>query len=258
MTFVLPTIRRAVPALALSLLLSVPAWAAGFPVTIENAFGTTTVPAKPLRVVSIGYVEQDFLYALGVAPVGVREWFGGKPYATWEWAKAARAALDAKPEVFQGDSINLEWVLAQNPDLIVGTFVEMDQAGYDALSKIAPVVALPKGYDAWGAPWRVELRDIDLATSGDTTRSDKITADIDAKFAAVKAEHPEFAGKVGTEIYYSEGNFTLFDERDPTSRFLIDLGLTFPPEFSGKGGDGNMISVSAENLRSLDFDVAVW
>jgi iron complex transport system substrate-binding protein len=254
----MPRIRLPLATLALALMTTLPAWAAGFPVSIENAFGTTTVPAKPLRVVSIGYVEQDFLYALGVAPVGVREWFGGKPYATWEWAEPARAALGAEPAVFQGDTISYEWVLAQNPDLIVGTFVEMDQASYDQLSQIAPVIALPKGYDAWGAPWRVELRDIDLATSGDTTRSDAIVARIDAKFAAVQAAHPEFAGKVGTNLYYSDGSFTLFDERDPASRFLIDLGLTFPPAFAGQGGEGNMISVSAENIRSLDFDVAVW
>jgi iron complex transport system substrate-binding protein len=251
-------IRLPLAALAVALLTTVPVWAAGYPVTIENAFGTTTVPAKPLRVVSVGYVEQDFLYALGVAPVGVREWFGGKPYATWDWAEPARAAVDAKPAVFQGDTISYEWVLAQNPDLIVGTFVEMDQASYDQLSKIAPVIALPKGFDAWGAPWKVELHDIDLATSGGTEKSDKIAADIDAKLASVKAAHPEFAGKVGTELYYSDGSFSLFDERDPTTRFLMDLGLTFPPAFSGKGGEGNMISVSAENLRSLDFDVAVW
>lgn len=239
---------------------SLPAFAAGFPVTIENAFGTTTVASKPLRVVSIGYVEQDFLYALGVAPVAVREWFGGYPYATWPWADAARQAVNATPEVYAGDAIDLEWVLNQNPDLIVGTFLEMDQSNYNALSKIAPVIALPKGYDAWSAPWQEELKAIDLGTSGDTAHADRIIADTEAKFARVRAAYPQFAGKTGTNIYFADGAFTLFGESDPASRFLIDLGLTFPQTFIGQGAaaEGNVIDVSQENLRLLDFDVAVW
>jgi len=56
--------------------------AAQFPVTVEHAFGSTIIPAEPKRVVSVGYVEQDFLYALGIAPVGVRNWWGDHPYAT--------------------------------------------------------------------------------------------------------------------------------------------------------------------------------
>ena len=50
--------------------------AADFPVRIEHAYGETIVQTAPQRVVSVGYHEQDFLYALGVAPVGVHEWFG--------------------------------------------------------------------------------------------------------------------------------------------------------------------------------------
>lgn len=239
---------------------SLPALGAGFPVTIDNAFGQTMVPAKPMRIVSIGYIEQDFLYALGVAPVAVREWFGGYPYATWPWADAARRAVNATPEVYAGDAIDLEWVLKQNPDLIIGTFVEMDQSSYDELSKIAPVIALPKGYDAWSAPWQVELKDIDVATSGDTTRAEAIIGDTQARFASVRATYPQFTGMTGTNVYFADGGFTLFGENDPSSRFLIDLGLTFPPTFAGKGSEaeGNLISVSQENLRVLDFDVAVW
>lgn len=247
-------------ALALGLTLAAaPVLAAGFPVSLDNSFGTTIVAAQPRRVVSIGYVEQDFLYALGIAPVAVRNWWGDHPYATWPWAEAARQAVGAEPAVFNGDELNLEWVLDQNPDLIVGTFIEMDQAQYDALSRIAPVVALPKGYPTWGAPWQDELRAIDLATSGSTEKSDRIVADIEARFARVKADYPQFAGRTATNVYYDDGVFHLYDEEDSASRFLVSLGLSFPPEFRGQGDEeSNRITVSPENLRTLDLDAVVW
>jgi len=81
---------KLVLALAALLVMAVPAFAQDFPVTVEHIYGTTTIPAKPERVVSVGMHEQDFLYALGIAPVGVKEWWGEQPYATWSWAEEAR------------------------------------------------------------------------------------------------------------------------------------------------------------------------
>src|ERR1700712_2100570 len=50
--------------------------AAAFPSTVTHEFGSTTVTAEPKSVVTIGFNEQDFALALGVTPVGVREFFG--------------------------------------------------------------------------------------------------------------------------------------------------------------------------------------
>src|SRR4051794_21128049 len=47
-----------------------------FPVTIEHKYGTTEIGQKPVRVVSVGFQDQDPLLALGVVPVGIRDWFG--------------------------------------------------------------------------------------------------------------------------------------------------------------------------------------
>ena len=67
------------------------------PVTVEHALGTTTVEAEPTRVVTVGVTEQDTVLALGVTPVGVTDWYGDQPYATWPWAQDELG--DATPEV---------------------------------------------------------------------------------------------------------------------------------------------------------------
>jgi iron complex transport system substrate-binding protein len=251
--------RRFFMALAALASLAAPAAAQQFPVTIDHIYGSTTIEEKPLRVVSVGFHEQDFLYSLGVAPVGVKEWFGDKPYATWPWAEDARLAVGAEPEVLEGEGINLEWVLAQDPDLIIAIYVFMDEPLYTELAKIAPTIVTPAGYEPWGAPWSEELRVIDLATSGGTDKADAIIADFDARYAAVRAEYPELAGVTGTNIYYEgDGAFSAWSSDDLASKFLVDLGLVFPPELDPLAREDNRIDISAENANLLEMDVAIW
>jgi iron complex transport system substrate-binding protein len=229
-----------------------------FPVTVEHYYGETTVEAAPQRIVSVGMHEQDFLYALGLSPVGVKEWWGEHPYATWPWAEDERAALGAEPEVMNTEGINFEWVAAQDPDLIIAIYVSMDEESYARLSQIAPTVVTPAGYEHWGAPWQAELAIIDRATSGTTEKSDAIVADFAERYAAVREQYPELAGKTGTNLYYADGAFTAWGSGDLASKFLIDLGLVFPPELDALAQDDNRIDISAENIDLLDMDVAIW
>lgn len=134
-----------------------------FPVTVAHALGETTVPATPRRIVSLGLNDQNFLYALGLAPVGVKEWWGRRPYATWPWAEPLRRSLGAAPAVSIGSGIDFEWVLAQKPDLIVATCQDLDRQSYVKLSRIAPLIAAPAGFPAWQAPWQEQLRLLDRA-----------------------------------------------------------------------------------------------
>jgi iron complex transport system substrate-binding protein len=236
-----------------------PAMAQDFPVTVDHAYGTTTIEKAPVRVVSVGMHEQDFLYALGVAPVGVKEWWGEHPYATWPWAEEARKAVNATPEVMNAEGISIEWVAAQKPDLIIAIYVTMDEDIYKQLSQIAPTIVTPAGYQHWGAPWQAELTIIDKATSGNTTKSDAIIKSFADRYAAVRAEYPQLAGKSGTNVYLEEGgNFTVWGSNDLASKFLIDLGLTFPPELDKLADPDNRITVSAEYIDLLDMDVAIW
>jgi len=250
---------RLLAILTLVLALVAPALAQTFPITVEHALGETTIPAKPQRVVSLGYVDHDYLFALGVSPVGVREWWAEYPYATWPWAEAARAAIGAEPEVFSGDTISLEWVLAQNPDLIIAVFEAIDPSLYDQLSKIAPTIANVKGFPSWGAPWQENLRLMDRATSGNSDKAEAIVADIDAQVAAARAAYPILEGKTGTNAYYNpEEGLVLWGPTDTASRLLLSFGMVYPAGLADLQDENSRIVVSAENMRLLDADVIVW
>ncbi|MDP3890685.1 MAG: iron-siderophore ABC transporter substrate-binding protein, partial [Nocardioides sp.] len=41
-----------------------------YPVTIEHAFGSTTIEEEPTRVVTLGWTDHDVVLSLGVVPVG--------------------------------------------------------------------------------------------------------------------------------------------------------------------------------------------
>jgi len=226
-----------------------------FPVTIEHKFGTTIVPAKPERVVVVGFHEQDWLYMFGVAPVGVREWFGDMPYATYPWADALRG--DAQPVVMTGDGIDFETIAGLNPDLIVGTFSGMTPDEYAILAAIAPVVAQGDAYADWGMPWEDETRQIGAAL-GQPSRAEEIIAETEAVFAKVRAEHPEFDGARTAVLAYEEGVFMTYTAEDTGHRFLSNMGFVVPPEYNDIA-DGIYVNISAERAAELlDLDVGIW
>ena len=54
------------------------------------------------------------------------------------------------------DGIEIEKVAAQRPDLILGVYAGMTKKEYESLSKLAPVVAQPKGKPDYGSSWQEE------------------------------------------------------------------------------------------------------
>lgn len=230
--------------------------AAAFPASVEHKFGSTTIPAEPKRVVTVGLVEQDALLALGVVPVATSEWFGKKPGAIWPWAESALGGA-AKPEVLTStDSIQFEKVAAQRPDLILAVYSGLTDKDYATLSKIAPTVAQPKDQVDYGVGWQQLTRMVGTAV-GKKAQADKLVTDTEAKLAAVKTAHPEFAGKTGMMATTFEG-YWVYGPQDPRGRLLTDLGFTTPDGLAEVTGKEFGANLSKERTDLLDTDLLIW
>lgn len=228
-----------------------------WPRVVAHALGTSTIPQPPMRVVSVGLHEQDFLYALGIPPVGVHEWFGDHPYATWGWAEETRQTLNATPEVQNGFEVDIEWVYAQRPDLIVASFFNLSPSDYRLLSGIAPVIASPAGYPVWSAPWEAELRLIALAT-GTEARAETEIARINQRIKAFAAENPEFSVRTATVGFFAEDHFVGYRSDAGGNLLLKDLGLRTPPEFDELVQPNGQFSVSPERIDLFELDAVLW
>lgn len=228
---------------------------------VEHKFGTTVVPADPERVVSVGITEQDTLLALGVVPVGVTEWYGEQPYATWPWAQDELG--DATPEVLSTiDGFEYEKIAALDPDLIIGVNAGLDQAAYDRLSAIAPTVAQPVGALDYFPLWDVQTMQVGKAV-GKPDEAAALVAEIKQQFADAAAEHPEFAGvkAVFLQAPYYEGSAIAYQDGLSTD-FLTDLGFVIPQEidaFAPADDSGGQAYIPLENLGVLSSaDVLIW
>jgi iron complex transport system substrate-binding protein len=227
------------------------------PIEIAHRFGTTRIDVTPQRIVSVGYHEQDFLYALGLAPVGVHEWFGAQPYATWVWAETARKAAGAEPQVQRGFEIDLEWVWQLKPDLIVASFAPMDAATYAQLSRIAPVVGPPADYPDWGAPWQEELRLIGRAT-GQQDHAESVIADVASVLADTRSRHPSFEGASAAVAHIVGTKLVGYGYADGANRFMATLGFHIPEEFEALASTAGNFSVSLERIDLFERDLALW
>jgi iron complex transport system substrate-binding protein len=102
-------------------------------ITYTASNGDITFPRNPQRVVDVSDTYVGHLLALGVKPIGVRQWALDNPYIKEE--------LEGVTDV--GDGANIEAILALNPDLIVSYSSEVYQSTIvEQYSKVAPTAAM--------------------------------------------------------------------------------------------------------------------
>jgi len=232
--------------------------AAAFPVTIAHKYGSTTIEKLPQRIVLVGLTEQDALLALGVVPVATREWYGGHPGAIFPWAqdKLGNAPV---PVVLSTSELNFEQIATLKPDVIVGLYAGLTQEEYDTLSKIAPTVAQPAEYVDYGIPWQELTKTIGLIV-GKKAEAEKLVADVEAKFAEARTEHPEFQNATGVvaSAWGYPDTYYAYNSQDARGRFITSLGFKTIAEVDKLAGTEYGASISRERLNLVDVDALVW
>ncbi|MGA9873478.1 MAG: iron-siderophore ABC transporter substrate-binding protein [Rhodococcus sp. (in: high G+C Gram-positive bacteria)] len=223
--------------------------------TVSTMFGDVTVPEDPQRVVALGWSDAETALALGVEPIGASDWLavGGDGLGPW-----VEESYETAPTILGTYDVDVESVAALAPDLILWTRSTNDQATYDQLSEIAPVVGAPVGTDiAYGTTWDGQTELVAQAL-GKEEEGQRLIDETEAAFDAAVQEHPEFADKaVAVGTLYS-GQLGAYVDGDVRVEFMKKLGFVNSPTIQSQAEAGTFaIDLSTENVAQLDADLTV-
>ncbi|KZE40954.1 iron-siderophore ABC transporter substrate-binding protein [Microbacterium sp. T32] len=235
-----------------------------FPVTIDHAFGETTIPAEPKRVVTVSWGNQEAALALGIVPVAM-------PKVTWgdedgdgllPWVKDKLDELGAATPTLMDETngFDYEAIADAKPDVILGAYSGMTREQYDTLSKIAPVVAYPE--IAWGTTWQ-EMTLTDAKALGRESQAEQLVSDLEKHVTDEAAKYPALAGKKQMFTYIDPTDLSTvgyYSLKDPRAMYLSELGTTpsSAVETSSAQGDTFWFTQSAEQIENFsDVDTLV-
>lgn len=225
----------------------------GYPLTIETAWGETTLEDRPERIAAVSGagVDVELLAMLGVTPVAAPSVI---ERASW--------TTDALPgeieEVYDGDASGEtphETIAQVDPDLVVAFKPDLS-AEFDQFSSIAPVVAAESEDAARGDDWKEQLRAIAEALDLSDLAEEKI-AENDRFFEQARADNPDFEGVTASYLvqYGEDSGLEYFSAPGSgTEELLLDLGLARNP---GAGRFADNPEVSGEMIADVGADVLI-
>jgi len=235
-----------------------------FPVTIEHAYGETTIDTQPERIATVAWANHEVPLALGVVPVGMSKatWGDDDGDGVLPWVEDQLDELGAETPVLfdETDGIDFEAVADTEPDVILAAYSGLTQEEYDTLSKIAPVVAYPDV--AWGTSYEDMIR-LNSAAIGLAPEGDQLIEDLNAEVQTALADHPALADSSVLFSYIDPADFSqigFYTALDTRPGFLNSLGLPEPTIVADEsaGTDLFYVTVSSEEAdRFADVDVFV-
>ncbi|MEV6216560.1 ABC transporter substrate-binding protein [Nocardia sp. NPDC051833] len=228
------------------------------PREVPSAKGPVKVPADPQRIVVLNGNLAGYLYDLEATVVAADPRLLGVPNKPGEFP--AGWAEDAKKQGTQavpsGDNINLEFIAAQRPDLIIGGGQgypgQQSVNAYDQLTAIAPTVLLPTETTYW----QDQLRFI-AATVNKPAKVDTLIANYQAKLAEAKSKIKAPAGTTVVMQSIKSQKPTLFVPTAALPTLLSEVGFTLDTQVEAKAGNpakeqsADFISFSPELLNTV-------
>jgi len=231
-----------------------------FPVTIEHAFGETTIDEAPANVVTWGWGSTEASIALGVVPVAIPfDSYAGGDDGVLPWVTEELDNLGVDTPIVlsnDGEAPPYEEIAAADPDVILAGYSGITEEQYELLSEIAPTVAYEG--EAWSTPWKDVVTTVGTAL-GKSAEADTVLADLDEVLAEGAAAHPELEGKSVAAVWDVAGTFYVYKAADSRVAFLFDLGLVNAPAVDElSNGDSTFYyTLSYEQLDKLESDIVV-
>lgn len=237
-----------------------------FPVTVQHAFGSTTIEKKPQRVVTLGWMSQDIVAALSVVPVAVPESWGGddEGFTPWFRTQVQDVLRGTMPQIVKFDdqsAPDFEQILALKPDLIYAPHSGFTDVVYKRLASIAPTV--PHADKPWQSGTWQELTALTGKVLGEEDRARELVTTTQESIDKAKAEHPNLNGSsfVYTLAPSTDGGSELgfYVSGDPRVRLLHSFGLVDSPSLKAlsSGSDEFNVAVSMEKLQDVDAKLVV-
>jgi iron complex transport system substrate-binding protein len=233
-----------------------------FPVTIETDFGPTEIPERPERVVVLGLTDADAVLALGVTPVALQQWLPQySRYGVGPWAEdlVAEAVDSGEAQVLPNTGVvqyDLEQIAALDPDVLIAISANIDQATFDRLSQLAPVVARPPGTVNFGVPLEDSTTAIGRAL-GLADEAAALVEETDAVYAEAAEAHPEFAGRTASVARPIDGGYAAWLSADGRQRIMERLGFELSEQLAAVDDGAFSTELSSERLDLLEADVLV-
>lgn len=221
-----------------------------YPLTLTTWAGETVLERRPERVAVIGFSPNvDALEVLGVVPV-----YSQAEETAWPWRDPGWfAQIEFRDTATRRDPINFEAIASTNPDLIVATNYVQEQAEFERLSAIAPVLENPERVAGdriqWQETQRMLGRALDLPAA-----ADRAVAEAEAGIDATARENPRFAGRTITVASdYAASGIDYYTVTGGTAEQIVGrMGFAPNPLAQNFAGAAR---VSDEQIDLLDADV---
>ncbi len=163
--------------------------AGALPVTVDHAYGSTTIETEPQRIVTIGWNSQDSVLALGKTPVAMESFSGGAGLENGILPWDEELLGDVEPTLLDSTSgVPFEQILALEPDVIIAVVSGITEDDYARLSQIAPTI--PFKETAWATTWQEQLSTIG-SVLGQPKRAAELIEETDDSIADLAAGSPE-------------------------------------------------------------------
>lgn len=235
-----------------------------FPVTIEHAFGETTIEEKPERIASVAWANHEVPLALGVVPVGMSEasWGDDDGDGVLPWVEEKLTELDAETPVLfdETEGIDFEGVADTQPDVILAAYSGLTQEDYDTLSQIAPVVAFPDV--AWSTSLE-QMITMNAKAIGLADEGEQLVEDLQQQTSDAFAAHPELEGTSVAFTFTDPTDLSqigFYSDLDPRPEFLVENGMAESPAVAeaSENSDEFYQTISAEEADAFaDTDLFV-
>ena len=214
--------------------------------TFVHTFGITRIDHRPAAVAALGPGDADVVLSLGVQPVAMVA--TGARLPSW-----LADLVHGDPTVLaRPDATPLS---DAHPDLVIDTDSALTQRGYDTLNGVAPTITRPNTTGQAFGP-RVQLSWI-AGILGEQSRAGAVQNDANAAQSAVRAGHPQFAGKTISVFGFSDSGLSAALSDSPAAGYLTGIGFTYNSQLeSGPSGQFDK-PMDSKTLLGYRTDVAL-